>query len=80
MPGPVSDGYDPEFGTGDNADAVRQALQNIVNEITKNLGMDLVNIVKVARQDGAGPGLSQTYTEKGQRLIRFGLLRALESL
>lgn len=73
MPGPVSDSYDPEFGTGANAAAVREALQEIRDELTAVLGPDLKNIVEVAHMPKRGK-------ERQRRLIRFAIDRAMESL
>lgn len=79
MPGPVSDSYDPEFGTGADADDVRSAIQGVVDEIGEKLGPELKNIVQVAHSEpGGSAGIG--FDERGMRLIRFGLLRALESI
>ena len=90
MPGPVSDSYDPEFGTGEHAEQVNRGLQAVVDRITSTLGPELANIVEVAYDnikwdDGVAPNRYQgkhvlSLTEQELRLIRFGLLRALESI
>lgn len=79
MPGPVSDSYDPEFGTGANAEDVREAIKGIVDRIGNVLGSELKSIVTVAQ----GPDGKQTkwlLSERDMRVIRFGLNRALESI
>lgn len=80
MPGPVSDSYDPEFGTGDNAHAVRTAIEGVVARITTELGPTLHNIVAVVHEGPDGPEHPPAFTENELRVIRFGLNRALESL
>ena len=49
MPGPVSDSYDPEFGTSSNAEDVKEAIRFVVNKIGRYLGPELKNIVGVAQ-------------------------------
>lgn len=80
MPGPVSDSYDPEFGTGENAEALRTAIRVTKQKVTAVIGSDqLLNIMEIVRgKDGrlsAGP-----LTERQWRIIRFCLNRALESI
>ena len=79
MPGSVTDAYDPEFGTGADAAAVRDAVRRIVDEITELLGEELpiVSVVKGKTPDRLYP---IRFSESGLRVIRFGLNRALKSL
>ena len=79
-PGPVSDSYDPEFGTGANAADVREAIKAATEKIAfaANLG-DLKNIVQVVHGK-AGRLTGITFSEKEWRVIRFALNRALESM
>ena len=52
MPGPVSDSYDPEFSTGENAREVRDGLNDVLGVIEAVPGLltpDLKYIVDVAR-------------------------------
>ena len=79
MPGPVSDSYDPEFGTGNNAHDVREAVRVIRAAITKELGEDLVNIVELAQCDHNGYE-QLTFRNRELRIIRFCLDRAMESI
>lgn len=79
MPGPVSDSYDPEFGTGFNADSVADGIQGVVDRIAELLGPQLLNIVAVA-QGEPGKVFEVQLAERELRLIRFGLLRALETI
>ena len=79
MPGPVSDSYDPEFGTGENAHDVAEGLHEVVDLMGESLGDELKNIVEVA-QGGEGQCVYVRLSERHRRLIRFGLNRALESI
>ncbi len=82
MPGPVSDSYDPEFSTGENARMVRELVEVARDQISAWIGSEeLMDIVGVAeggliRMVEIGP----TIPEKSLRAMRFGLNRALESL
>ncbi len=80
-PGPVSDSYDPEFGTGVNAHDVRMAVQNVVARIAGELGTQLKDIVRVVQADSVRVEMAETtLNERELRVIRFGLNRALENL
>lgn len=79
MPKPISDAYDPEFGTAKNAEAVRSSLRTIVAVLGKRLGREPKDIGGVA-QGPAGRKYAGTTCERTLRLVRFGLKRALESL
>lgn len=80
MPGPTSDSYDPEFGTGDDANDVRDAIQGVIDQIDERLGPELKNIVMVAQDRGTILTDEIGFQQREMRLIRFGLLRALESV
>jgi hypothetical protein len=79
MPGPVSDSYDPEFGTGANASDVKQAIEAVVDRMTSYLGPELKAIVTVA-QGPHGKANRLWLNEREMRVIRFGLNRALETI
>jgi hypothetical protein len=79
MPGPVSDSYDPEFGTGANAADVAEAIQGVIDRATEVLGEDRKYIVEVA-QGEPGRIIEATLTERDWRIVRFGLTRALETI
>lgn len=92
MPGPVSDSYDPEFGTGENAARVREKIQEIVDLIGDELGPGLHQILDVV-WDGVDDGIDDQppkpryqdihafpLTEQQLRVVRFGLLRAMETI
>jgi len=80
MPGPVSDSYDPEFGTGDNAASVREAVQDAYAKLTKIIGVIRpIYIVDLAKADL--PRIIQAeLTEREWRILRFCCERAEESL
>jgi hypothetical protein len=79
MPGPISDSYDPEFGTGHNAHVVRQGLQEVVAKVSEILTSDRQYIVDVVEGED-GPMHTVPLTERELRIIRFGLERAAESV
>ena len=79
MPGPVSDSYDPEFGTGSNAADVREGIEEVIRRATLVLGPGLKNIVQVV-QGEPGMMLGRPLTEREWRIVRFALNRALESI
>lgn len=82
MPGPVSDAYDPEWGTAENADQLRGALGQVYRTVSGILG----NAPPMPALDLVYPHLyltipvSATLTEREWRLIRFALERAQESV
>ena len=79
MPGPVSDSFDPEYGTSSNKQDVREALEVVRDKIGKPLGPALKNIVSVVH--GKKWELHQfRFTEQELRVMRFGLNKALEFL
>ncbi len=81
MPGPVSDSFDPEFGTGANAHDVKYAIGQVVKKIEVQALMNkpVKNIVEVVHGPTgalhAGP-----LTEREWRVIRFCLNRTLEEI
>lgn len=79
MPGPVSDSYDPEFGTSSNAELVRDAICEVIPLVDRVLNAERRNIVQVAHGD-SGPALQNTLTEKEWRVIRFCLHRAKDEI
>lgn len=80
MPGPVSDSYDPEFGTGLNAHDVREAIGSVRKKISTAIGTDeLKNIVELVHGKG-GRLHGVTLSERELRIIRFCLDRSVESI
>ncbi len=82
MPGPVSDPYDPEFGTGAECDAIKGALGEVRERVSTLLilfGDETMHIQELVRVDLSQP-IRATLTEKEWRLIRFALERAKDSI
>jgi hypothetical protein len=80
MPGPVSDSYDPEFGTGHNAGIVRDGVTEVRDVIGRLIGDPaLKDIVDVCESSSPGHRNCK-FTERELRIIRFAMNRALESL
>jgi hypothetical protein len=82
MPGPVSDGYDPEFGTVENAEHVKEGLREVLSEIRNKLGEELKDIVEVSLDENSEYDMNHEMllSERQLRLIRFSILRALETI
>jgi len=80
MPGPVSDSYDCEFGTGSNCELIKLHLGEVYSLVSAILDnkppmyiLDLVDANLPAK-------IAATFTEKELRIIRFALERAGESI
>ena len=80
MPGSVSDSYDSEFGTADNASIVREATNEVLDKLTTQLGHKLEDILDVCTSKDRKKVLPLTLTEREWRLIRFNLRRSLDSI
>lgn len=80
MPGPVSDSYDPEFGTGENADMVRTRSSACATSSRNRWPKDLKNIVELAYHGPGGKLHGIRLSENELRVVRFALNRALESI
>jgi hypothetical protein len=80
MPGPVSDSYDPEWGTSTNGARIETELALLYDRISGILGhKPPLHILELVDADLPTP-ISATFTEKEWRLLRFALERAGESL
>jgi len=80
MPGPVSDSYDPEWGTSANGDNIRQALKEMHDVVSTVLEdqppfyiLDLIDM-RLPKKYPA------TLNERQWRLLRFACERAMESI
>lgn len=80
MPGPVSDSYDPEFGTAERAEAIREAIEAMHTEIGAIIGKPPDHILDVVRRSDGGARISAGLTERQWRILRFACGRAAESL
>jgi len=79
-PGPVSDSYDSEFGTGANAAEVRAAVEECIRSIATRAHLRARrNIVGVV-QGRPGKYTSLGFYSRDWRVIRFALYRALDTL
>jgi hypothetical protein len=84
MPGPVSDSYDPEFGTGENVSLVHDEVKRMYDKLGEIIGSGPKYIIDIVR---SGPesdmrqyGMSAQMSEADWRILRFACERALESL
>ncbi len=76
MPGPVSDSYDPEFGTREAAAEIDDALEEVYGRLTVVLdGREPIYIGDLVQGDLPDP-IPATLTEKEWRLCRFAIERA----
>lgn len=80
MPGPVSDSFDPEFGTGERAHEIDRELLRLYERLTDLLGgrppmyiLDLVDADLPERH-------SLTLSEREWRILRFAIERARDSI
>ncbi len=82
MPGPVSDSYDPEWGTGATAADIADAIDTMYDRVSGVLGhREPKDIRTLVYEDAVlTEPLPATLTEWEWRIIRFCLERAGESL
>jgi hypothetical protein len=82
MPGPVSDSYDPEWGTSAAAAEISDAIDTLYDRVSGVLGGRApVDIRKLASQvDELTTPIAATLSEWEWRIIRFALERANESI
>lgn len=80
MPGPISDSYDPEWGSGSH----RERIRNELNSVYVKVSTILLNNPPIFIGDLVTRELPEKIqaelSEKDWRLIRFALERAGESL
>ena len=79
MPGPVSDSYDPEFGTSANAENVKEIIVKGRDKLSCVLGNELKNIVEVANGK-SGKTFSVELSERDCRALRFAANRVIDEL
>lgn len=79
MPGPVSDSYDPEFGTGENVRKVARAIKKQLDVISHTIGKEPRDILEVIHGENGGVHEIK-FSERSLRIIRFALNRALKSI
>ena len=80
MPGPVSDSYDPEWGTAANGDEIRDALSDVYDRLSGILGgREPMWIMELVGADLPTP-IAATLSEREWRLLRFACERAQDSI
>jgi len=79
MPGPVSDSYDPEWGTSSNAAEIQDALTYMHTKLGNVIGSPPKHILEVVSMD-PGPMITVEMPEQEWRLLRFACERARENL
>lgn len=87
MPGPVSDSYDPEFGTAEVAGEVREAVQNVYDRLSRVLRnkkpmyvLDLIRNTNDPSNFSLDTTINATLTRREWRLLRFACERAMDTL
>lgn len=84
MPGPVSDSYDPEFGTMANCEEITKALDGVYRRISAVLRhqppLYILDLVRTPNKKFDPEQVTATLTTKQWRLIRFALERAKDSI
>jgi hypothetical protein len=79
MPGPVSDSFDPEWGTTANGELVRESIQEMHGVLGKIIGLPPLPILDVVTRE-PGPLLAAELSETQWRILRFACERAAESV
>lgn len=81
MPGPVSDSFDPEWGTGDTKQQIDGELGRVYQTVAEIIGAPPINIRElVAIERTMENMITFSLPEKDWRLIRFAIERAREAL
>ena len=84
MPGPVSDSYDPEWGTAANAEPIIDALEVMYDRVAGILAfsepMDIRKLANLSGDSDLAEPIPATLTEWEWRIIRFALERAKDSI
>lgn len=81
MPGPVSDRYHPEWGTGDNANQIREAIQTVYDKVSTVLGgKKPLYILSLVQREDLSWTIPAEFTEQEWRILRFCCERAMESI
>lgn len=88
MPGPISDSFDPEWGTSSVADEISDSLSEMYSLVSAIIERGLpteastkpIDIRVLASSPELQTRITATLTEQQWRLLRFALERAKESL
>ena len=82
MPGPISDSFDPEWGTRAAAEPIDVALDTLYERVSGILGnREPIYILDLAGQhDELRTAVNATLSEWEWRIIRFAIERAQDSI
>ena len=80
MPGPVSDSYDPEWGTSANAAEIDNSLEEVYDQLTGILDGKPPMEIGVLVDEYLPTLISATLSEREWRLLRFAVERARDSI
>lgn len=80
MPGPVSDSYDPEWGTSFNAHCIKEALDGVYARLSNVLDDQPPMDIRVLIDADLPTLIYASLTQKEWRLLRFAVERAKDSI
>ena len=84
MPGPVSDSYDPEWGTGSNASDIAEAIQRVYNKLSEILNNEppvyILDLVHDSVPSIHKRRIEAGLTEWEWQILRFACERAKDSI
>jgi len=81
MPGPISDGFDPEWGSMENAHKIKVAIQDVYSKLSGILGQKSpLYILDLVREQNLTNKIKASLTEKEWRILRFTCERAEYSI
>jgi hypothetical protein len=78
MPGPVSDSYDPVWGTAENESIVRDGISEMDAKLTEMLHNSPPRFILDVIREPNGKAFSVNLTEREMRILRFSCRVALE--
>lgn len=80
MPGPISDSFDPEFGTAAKAAEIEEALAGVYAKLSSILGQqEPIYILDLVRAELPAQ-IYASLSEREWRLLRFAVERARETI
>jgi hypothetical protein len=81
MPGPVSDAFDPEWSTSENAHNIRDALSKVYDKLSFVLGnRKPIYILELIDAENLNDEIAALLTEQEWRILRFACERAMDSI
>lgn len=78
MPGPVSDSYDPVWGTADNAGQVRDGIKELDAKLTTFLNGTPPRYILTVIQEANGIREAYPFSERELRILRYACRVALD--